>query len=174
MKQQKFWRLLATATLLAAAFPAGANSLPPLSPPKGEVLLTVCGKIKVRNQGDCAAFDLAEIRSVGPVTMETTTIWTDGIQKFEGVPLRALLERVGAEGQHVWAAAANDYGADIPLVETETEAPVIAYLLNGEVMSLRDKGPLWIVYPYDADIRYRSDVAYSRSVWQLVSLNVTE
>ena len=34
-------------------------------------------------------------------------------------------------------------------------------------MTLRDKGPLWVIYPFDDDPRYRSETVYFRSIWQL-------
>jgi hypothetical protein len=40
-------------------------------------------------------------------------------------------------------------------------------------MSVRDKGPLWVIYPYDSD-DYRSEVIYSRSIWQLDRLEVVQ
>jgi hypothetical protein len=44
--------------------------------------------------------------------------------------------------------------------------------MNGAEMSIRDKGPLWIVYPYDASDDFRSEVVYSRSIWQLDRIEV--
>jgi hypothetical protein len=39
--------------------------------------------------------------------------------------------------------------------------------MDGKTMSVRDKGPLWIIYPYDSSADYRTEVVYSRSIWQL-------
>ncbi len=50
--------------------------------------------------------------------------------------------------------------------------PIIAYLLNGEEMSIRDKGPLWVIYPFDSDADFRSEVVFSRSIWQLDRLEI--
>jgi hypothetical protein len=44
---------------------------------------------------------------------------------------------------------------------------MIAYARNGEPMSLREKGPFWLVYNYDADPAFRTETVYSRSIWQL-------
>ncbi|MEC8574513.1 MAG: oxidoreductase, partial [Pseudomonadota bacterium] len=41
-------------------------------------------------------------------------------------------------------------------------------------MSLRDKGPLWIVYPFDSDPAYQTEAIYSRSIWQLEEITVTK
>ncbi len=46
--------------------------------------------------------------------------------------------------------------------------------MNGETMPVRRKGPLWIVYPYDSDEAYRSEAIYSRSIWQLDRIEVTD
>jgi hypothetical protein len=43
---------------------------------------------------------------------------------------------------------------------------------NGASMTVRDKGPLWIIYPYDARRDYRTEIHYSRSVWQLEQIDV--
>jgi hypothetical protein len=50
--------------------------------------------------------------------------------------------------------------------------PIVAYLMNGEEMSIRDKGPLWVIYPYDSDADFRSEVVFTRSIWQLDRLVV--
>ncbi len=39
-------------------------------------------------------------------------------------------------------------------------------------MPIRDKGPLWLVYPYDSNPDLNTDKYYSRSVWQIKELNV--
>ena len=39
-------------------------------------------------------------------------------------------------------------------------------------MPVRDKGPLFVVYPYDSDPELRSQKFYSRSAWQVKSLIV--
>jgi len=39
-------------------------------------------------------------------------------------------------------------------------------------MHVREKGPLWIVFPYDESSEFRTDYVYSQSVWQLSRLDV--
>lgn len=159
--------LLACAVLLAG--PARAEDLPT---PTGEVLLTVTGAISETNQGDAAVFDLEMLKAVGEVTFSTATPWTQGNQEFTGVPLEALLQVVGATGGTLTSKAINDYAVDIPASDAVTNGPIIAYLLNGDPMSVREKGPLWIIYPFDSKDEYRAEVYYSRSIWQLTSIDV--
>lgn len=133
----------------------------------GESLLTVTGP-----QGS-HDYDLAALEALGPTSFATSTIWTDGEPTFTGVPLRRILDDAGIADGVVAATAINDYAVQIPVEEVTETYPIVAYLLDGEAMSVRDKGPLWVVYPYDSDPALRSEVIYSRSIWQLDRLSVS-
>ena len=77
-----------------------------------------------------------------------------------------------AEDGTITATAINDYAVEIPMSDAVEGGPIIAYHTNGEEMSRRDKGPLWVVYPYDSDIAYQTELVYSRSIWQLDRISV--
>jgi len=160
------------ALLFMMALPLSAQDLPA---PEGEVLLTVSGDVATTNTEEgTAAFDLAMLEELGGETIETSTIWTDGTHSFEGVSLQVLVEALGLEGETLRATAINDYAVEIPLTDAVEGGPIVAYRMDGDVMSVRDKGPLWIVYPYDSNADYRSEVIYSRSIWQLDRIEVVD
>lgn len=134
---------------------------------QGEILLTVSGAIETTNADGMAQFDLEMLEALDATVINTSTIWTDGTHSFQGVSLDVLIDRLGITGDTLRATAINDYAVDIPTSDAVPGGPIIAYKLNGDTLSVRDKGPLWIVYPYDSDASYRSEVIYSRSIWQL-------
>ena len=119
-------------------------------------------------------FSLTDLRKMDATTFQTTTIWTHGLQEFTGVALHVLLDETGAEGSTLAATAINDYVIEIPVSDAIPGGPIIAYERNGSTMSVREKGPLWIVYPYDSNIEYQSEVTYSRSIWQLDRLELQD
>ena len=145
-----------------------------LATPEGDVILTVNGAIETTNGDGTARFGRAMLEAMDPITIETTTIWTDGPQTFTGVPLATLMERVGATGDSLSATAINDYAVEIPSDDWVEDGAIVAYLNNDEPMSVREKGPLWVVYPYDSDPAYQTEVIYSRSIWQLDRITVEE
>jgi hypothetical protein len=163
-------KLARSLTLVAALCAAGTAVA--LEPAEGDVLLTVTGAIGQMNAADAAEFDLALLEGLGTVVIETTTIWTEGMQTFEGVELVDLLSAVGAEGGNLRAIALNDYAVDIPISDAVEGGPIVAYLRNGEVMSVRDKGPLWVIYPFDSSPDYQTELVYARSIWQLDRIEV--
>lgn len=164
-------RTAALAALLAGVGLA-TSAVEPLSQPQGRVVLTVGGTIALHNAGGAAEFDMEMLLRLTAVEIVTTTIWTEGEQTFTGVPLKTVLEAVGATGSVIEASALNDYMTEIPAEDAVEGGAILAYAQNGEMLSVRDKGPLWIVYPYDADARWRSEVIYARSIWQLKSLTI--
>lgn len=145
-----------------------------LSAPTGDVILAVSGSIDTTNVGGKAAFDLEMLKALDATIIETTTIWTEGKQVFQGVALNVLMERMGVEGGTLKATAINDYTVEIPVSDAVSGGPILAYFLNGDKMSIRDKGPLWVIYPFDSKADYRSEVIYSRSIWQLDRIEVVD
>lgn len=143
-----------------------------LATPEGEVVLTVSGAITGGNADDKAIFDMAMLEDMTTITFETTTLWTEGKTTFTGAPLAEILTQLGVEAGTIRASAINDYTVEIPVDTITPEAPILAYAQNGEKMSRRQKGPLWVIYPFDSDAAFRTEVVYSRSIWQLDRLEV--
>ena len=148
---------------------AAAGTLPQ---PTDKPILTISGAIANTNKENTAQFDRAMLEALGVETIETTTPWYDGPVKFEGVRLDKLMQHVGATGDLVLAVALNDYTREIPAADFAEHSPILALKLNGEYMPVSDKGPLFIVYPFDADEALQNQTYYGRSVWQVSQLVV--
>ena len=171
MRTLAFGRIIAAALLAFNMFvaAAGAASLPL---PAEKPILTVSGKIGVTNRDGAAQFDRAMLEAIGIVSVETTTPWYKGPVKFEGVPLAKLMEAVGAAGDRIVAVALNDYSAEVPMEDIKRYNVLLALKRDGEYMPVRDKGPLFIVYPFDSNPDLKNQKYYSRSVWQVARLEV--
>jgi hypothetical protein len=157
--------LHASAALLTlATIPALADDLPT---PTNSVILTISGAVDNETADGLVTLDLDLLKSMDTKVFTTATIWLEDEVEFTGVSLRDLLDYAGATGASFDAVALNDYKVNIPADAIAKDAPIVAYLMDGEEMPPRGKGPLWVVYPYDADAKYRTEVTYSRSIWQL-------
>ena len=66
----------------------------------------------------------------------------------------------------------NDYTTEIQMEDFTKHHAILALKRNGEYMPVRDKGPLFVVYPYDSDPELKSQTYYSRSAWQVARLVV--
>ncbi|WP_374380982.1 molybdopterin-dependent oxidoreductase [Dongia sp.] len=166
--------LLAGLLLLLAPLVGGrALAIEPLPAPTGEVILVIDGKLGASNRPDGkAAFDLAMLQALPKTSFTTTTIWTDGPQTFEGVRIADLLARLGAAPAEINAVATNDYEIRFPASDATDNDGLIAYVANGAPLPADNKGPLWIVYPYDRTASLQTERFLSQSVWGVDSISL--
>jgi len=158
MSWQRFFQAV-LAWVCSIAFVAAASA-------QGPVVLSV-------TVGDTRhEFNLEDLQALPASSFQTTTIWTEGAQTFRGVSLKALLESLDVTEGVIHATAINNYSVTIPMTDATADGPIIAYAANGAPMSRRGKGPLWIVYPYDSDLKFQTETIYSRSIWQLDRLTI--
>lgn len=140
--------------------------------PAGPVLLTITGNVGRANHDGAALFDEETLTALPWHRIVTSTPWTEGVKRFEGIRLSDLLRQVGANGQTLHAVALNDYRVEIPLSDADEFGVLIAVRMDGKPLLRRDKGPLWIVYPRDSIPSLQDERYDSRWVWQLHKIEV--
>ncbi|WP_158284190.1 molybdopterin-dependent oxidoreductase [Azospirillum sp. TSO22-1] len=143
-----------------------------LAAPTGEAILIVAGAIERTNDHGRAVFDRSMLTALGWAKLRTSTSWTQGVVEFEGIPLLAVMEAVGPRGETLIATALNDYKVKIPVSDARMYPVLLALRQNGRDLSIRDKGPIWIVYPRDAFPELQTETVNARWVWQLSRLDV--
>ncbi|MDH4052369.1 MAG: molybdopterin-dependent oxidoreductase [Rubrivivax sp.] len=161
-RQRRQWLLGVAGWCLAAG--AAQASDPPA--------LVIRGRLRRPNAGTVARFDLDALMQLPQTSFTTHTPWYASARRFTGPLLRDVLARVGAEGSTLRMTALNDYRVDVPMQDAQRHDVILALLLDGAPMAVRDKGPLFMIYPFDAQPELRSAVYYSRSVWQLSEIEV--
>ncbi|MBE9603717.1 hypothetical protein IAI18_02505 [Acetobacteraceae bacterium H6797] len=148
----------------AALFVAGTASGQDAVAPDKRPILTVAGNVR----GDLPRdFTLATLEALGMERLTTHTPWTSGPQNFSGVPLARLLASVANRGANLRLIALNDYQISIPASDASAYHPLLATRLDGVPMRVRDKGPIWLVYPWSQRPEIDKPSYYERGVWQL-------
>ncbi len=165
--RRRFYAMLVAPALLLAGAVDGASTL---NPPQGRVVLTVSGNISVTNAGDGARFDRAMLETLGTTRVRTRTPWTDSANVFEGVLVRDLLRSVGAGTDSFLAMAHDDYQTHVTGIDFDKYPIILAMKVDGKTMRLRDKGPLWLIFPWDDHPELHAEVNSALSVWQLKSI----
>ncbi len=117
-------------------------------------------------------FDMQALAAMPQHTLTTQTPWYKGPKKFTGPLLRDVLVAAGAQGDTLTAIALNDDKVEAPMEDVRRFDVLLARLLDDQPMSTRDKGLLFIVYPFDRHVELRSERYYSRSAWQLRRIQV--
>ncbi|MCX7207483.1 MAG: molybdopterin-dependent oxidoreductase [Proteobacteria bacterium] len=138
-----------------------------LDAPKGKVVLTVTGTVSQPNAGKDAVFTMEALTKLPQVSFTTKTPWYDSPIKFTGPLLKDVLAAAGAKGEKISLWALNDYHVEMPAADIKNYPVIVARLMNDKPMPIRDKGPLFIVYPYDSRSELNKELYFTRSIWQL-------
>lgn len=155
------------AAIAAISTPAWA-----LQPATGDVVLTISGKIGESNRNNTAVFDLEMLQKLPQQTLVTKTPWDKNPTKFTGPLLRDVLSAVKSHGNTLTALALNDYKTTIPAEDAALFDVIVAHRIDDMPISIRTKGPLFIIYPFDSKPELKSSKYYGRSAWQLKSIKV--
>lgn len=164
--------LLGLSGTMALVGPASADHH---EQPKGRVLLSVSGAIGRTNAADGTRrydFDAEMIDALPVRSIRTGTPWHQGTFTFTGPLLADVLVQAGAGGSTLQMTALNDYQVRMPASEVLPHQPILARRADGAVLSVRDKGPLFLIFPFDDNPQMRTDTYYSRSIWQLKAIDV--
>jgi len=148
-------------TLLGLVSPAMAQV--------GDEALTVRGKT---GDGREHTLTLDEIRKMPRSSLSTHTPWYDGATTFEGVLARDLLKVVGVKGDTLTISALDDYSVDVPVSDLTKYDVIVAYRIDGKDLTVETKGPLFLIYPFDANPGIATEAYFSRCIWQIAKIEI--
>lgn len=169
----RWGRLVRAVAAMGLGLALGAANGPlNLPKPVGEVVLILSGEISNTNAPGRAEFDVPMLKALGLRSLETTSPWTDGKHRFEGVLAKDVLMAVGARGPNVVARGLHDYAINIPVADLVRYPVLLAFSRDGAALRMREGGPIQIVYPRDQFPELNAPIYARRAVGTLAELVV--
>jgi len=162
-KGRRVKTLLSTAVFLAVIFAQSA-----LAVEKQLGLIT----IQASEGSEEIVLDIDALNALEQIEFTTSTIWFEGEAEFSGPSLSDVLQEIGRTGTSLEMTALNDYSVTMPVSEIGDQYPIVALRMNGKPMPVREKGPYWVMYPFDSFDEFQNETVYSRSIWQLTALTL--
>ena len=135
-------------------------------------VLTVTGRIDGSPDPAVRRFSVADLERLGTTEFTTHTPWYSEACRFSGPRLGDVIAASGTMGETLLVTALNDYAARIPVDSLKTDEPILATRRDGQLMPVHDKGPLFVIYPFDSRSDLRHQMFYCRSVWQVHRIDV--
>ncbi|MGB0505748.1 MAG: molybdopterin-dependent oxidoreductase [Pikeienuella sp.] len=123
--------------------------------------------------GGVTEFSRADIKEFDQISYRTATEFTDGTPLFSGPLVRDVLKAIDAPDASVAVmTAANDYAIEIPISDFQDYDVILATSVDGKRLSLRDKGPIWVMYPLDKHTKLQDPLYNSRLIWQIIRIDL--
>ena len=112
-----------------------------------------------------------ELGAMPQVTLVTENEFAEGVVAYRGPLVRDVLAQLGLDGlDFVRFVSANDYYVDIPTEDFRAYDAILAMEADGERLSRREKGPLWLMYPISDYPELRDPIYMRRLIWQVVRI----
>ncbi|MFH0257441.1 hypothetical protein ACGRL8_10525 [Vibrio rumoiensis] len=109
-----------------------------------------------------------ELESLPQTTFTTSTPWTKGIHSYQGPKLNLIIDKLSQPLNGIRIYALNGYSYDIGIKDLQKYPFVLALQQDSKNMTLRNKGPLWVLVPFDQNPKFISDEKLlNQSVWQV-------
>lgn len=116
--------------------------------------------------------DIAAMDKMPKTAFSTATPWHNGVTEFSGVLLKDFLAVTHFSGTKLQIIALNDYEVEADISELQEAGALLATRQNGAIMPVSDKGPIFLVFPFDSRPELQHQTYYSRAVWQIAEINV--
>jgi len=106
--------------------------------------------------------------------ISTELPWIEGQSSYSGVDLNEVLKSIDVSmSKHVTLVALNDYKISVPNEDFEKYKPIIAIKQDGEFMSVRDKGPFWLIYPLSSKPDINNTDFHAKMIWQIRDIHLS-
>lgn len=117
-------------------------------------------------------FTLGDLRALPESEVVTGHRFVDGEVTYSGPLVRDLLRLAGVGGLESYRfIAANDYFVDFPRSDIEELDLILAMQADGEPLTRRSYGPLWLMYPISDHPEMFDDPTYTaRLIWQVTQV----
>ena len=137
-----------------------------------DVVLTLRNP-RITGRHGVVTFSRQDLETMPWAVLRTTNDFIDGEGEFRGPRAEEVLDMIGRAGAtHVRLKALNEYEIEIEIDELKRFGAVLALEMNGERLTRRDKGPIWLMYPIDSYSELQDSVYNNRLVWQLKEIEL--
>lgn len=128
--------------------------------------------LTVEGPDKTVSLTLADLEAMPANEVSTETIWTDKRHTFSSVLFKDLMAKLNVEtaGKKVTMIALNDYSIEVDVDTLIKHNAFIAYAMDGKKMRIRDKGPLWVLYPFSDQPEINIPPFQAHSIWQLKTI----
>tara|TARA_R110002051_G_C8769269_1_gene503231 strand:- start:167 stop:628 length:462 start_codon:yes stop_codon:yes gene_type:complete len=128
--------------------------------------------LTVTHDGETIEYDMAALQALPQTEYTTTNAFIDGSKVFSGPLLRDVLKLSNSfDEKEVMMRAINNYEITLPVSDSIDYDVIIATQMDGALMSIREKGPLWLMYPFSEFPELDDSVYKGRIIWQLVNIS---
>ena len=104
----------------------------------------------------------------------TKHTWSEQAEEFSGPLLQDVLNLAcpNTKVSRLTLTAINDYSVEMDFNKLQAYKPIVAHSVNGQRLSVRNKGPLWVMLPLDEFNELPPRSFDDMMIWQLSNISI--
>ncbi len=119
------------------------------------------------SEGIVIEMGMEDLLAMPQVTVNTANDFVDDVSEFSGPLARDVVSMLGDDIKMARFYAINGYSIEIPVSDFRDYDVIFALSIDGKLFSLRDKGPVWLIYPMTDNPELQDRVYNDRLIWLL-------
>ncbi len=96
----------------------------------------------------------------------------EDLHKVKGIAIGGLIKKYDLVGGSLAIEALDGYSIDVPRSVIDSYPAIIGLEIDGRPISVRERGPAWLIYPVSSFKELDSPEFEARSVWQIKAIKV--
>ena len=124
-------------------------------------------------QGD-RQYTLSQLLQLPQHEITTNLPWTEEPHTYSGPYRGDVLKSVQATGQWLCFEALDKYKVTLNYQRIKAFKPILALKRDGSFLTIRTKGPIWLILPVDDHAALDAALYNDFMVWHLVKIGVQE
>ncbi|MFA0086683.1 hypothetical protein ACE1OE_12590 [Vibrio sp. E150_011] len=133
-----------------------------------------CAQLTIVDKSDVVhTYDSQQLLNMAQHTITTDLPWLNSASTFSGVTFEDLFNDAGLDIPYtVTLTALNNYQIVLDKKDIEQFSPIIAILKDGNPMSVREKGPYWVIFSLELYPELDNTDYHAKMIWQLKEIRL--
>lgn len=114
-----------------------------------------------------------DLKQIGEITFTTPLVGSkDGDHQVTGPRFRDVLDHFKLQGTIADVSAIDNYRIDVPVEDARNYDVILATQIDGQKLRVRDRGPVWVIYPLKDNPELATPIFEARSAWQVATIRM--
>ncbi|PKF61955.1 molybdopterin-binding oxidoreductase [Psychromonas sp. psych-6C06] len=119
-------------------------------------------------------FSLKQLQQLPQQKITAQLPWCNEVNTYEGPLLEDVFKLAGIQGRWLTFTGLDNYQISFDYKSIKEYKPILALQRDGELLSIRTKGPLLLVLPIDQYSELNTPLYHDYMVWQLIKIGVED
>ena len=119
-------------------------------------------------------YTLQQLQQLPQHEIQTKIPWAAGTHIYKGPYLEDVFALAKVKGHWLTLHGLDQYQISFNYLNIKKFKPILALQVDGKLLTIRSKGPIWVILPLDDYKELNAAIYHDYMVWQLVKINVEE